>query len=149
MTPLGLARLQADEACRLTVYDDGTGARIVAGSKIVGNPTVGWGRNLASGGLRQEEADMMLANDLQAIQDALSADWTWFTPLDPVRQDVLMNMAYNLGVAGVLSFVAMAVNLGVGAYGMAADEVMNSEAARELPARYQRLADAMRTGAWS
>ena len=91
---------------------------------------------------------MMLANDLQAIQDALSADWTWFTPLDPVRQDVLTNMAYNLGVAGVLGFVAMAVNLGVGAYGMAADEIMNSEAARELPARYQRLADAMRTGTW-
>jgi hypothetical protein len=35
-------QIMADEGLRLTVYDDATGKPIVASSRVVGNPTIGY-----------------------------------------------------------------------------------------------------------
>lgn len=34
-------QIKADEGLRLAVYDDATGKPIVAGSRVIGNPTIG------------------------------------------------------------------------------------------------------------
>lgn len=42
MTDVLTTQIMADEGRRLQVYDDATGQPIVAGSRVVGNPTIGY-----------------------------------------------------------------------------------------------------------
>lgn len=42
MTNTLTTQIMAHEGLRLTVYDDATGKPIVAGSRVVGNPTIGY-----------------------------------------------------------------------------------------------------------
>ncbi len=151
MTPKGLERLKADEGCKLSAYDDATGTAIIPGSAVRGWPTIGYGRNLASAGVRQSEAQAMLTNDVNDNQADLMRMFPWFAALAPVRQDVLENMAYNEGEGpdGLRSFTKMLAHLAAGEWDGAADEILNSDAARALPARYGRLADAMRSAIWA
>lgn len=137
MTPEGIARLKADEGLRLMPYQDETG-----------NTTIGYGRNLSAGGISTGEASVMLDNDLARITDEL-LKFPWFGQLDPVRQDAIENMAYNLGVHGLLTFQRMIAALELGAWETAADECLVSRAARLLPNRYRRIAAAIRTGSWA
>lgn len=136
MTPDGISRLQADEGLRLHPYKDTSG-------KL----TIGRGRCLDTHGITEAEADALFANDVTSAEAALSGV-SWFVALDPVRRDAVINMAFNLGIAGLLEFHHMAAALAAGNFEQAAKECLDSQAARQLPARYGRLAAALRTGAW-
>lgn len=70
---------------------------------------------------------------------------TWSTQ-NAVRQSVLLGMGYNDGVTGLLGFKQMLAKLESGDYDGAADECLDSKSARELPARYGRYADRLRSG---
>jgi lysozyme len=81
------------EGMRLKPYPDTTG-----------NLTIGVGRNLTSKGITKEEALFMLDNDIEEVRSRLS-NLTWYRSLDAVRQDVCINMAFNLGFNGFLRFL--------------------------------------------
>ena len=67
--------------------------------------TIGIGRNLEDVGLRSEaEAKFLLRSDISAVQKELRERLPWFEDLDPDRQQVLTNMAFNLGVTGLIRF---------------------------------------------
>ena len=66
--------------------------------------------------------------------------------LSPARQDVIINMAYNLGLGGLFGFKMMWAALYRGDYDTAADEMLNSRWARQVKGRAVRLADEMRKG---
>jgi lysozyme len=136
MTPAGLAQLKADEGLRLQPYTDTNG-----------NLSIGYGRNLRAKGITAVEAVVLLNDDVAEVTNELSA-YLWYTNLDPVRQDVLINMAYNLGPWGLLGFHQMIAALEAGNTAEAAAQIEASAAAKELPARYGRLRDAMKTGSW-
>ena len=57
----------------------------------------------------------------------------------------LLDMAYNMGVPGLLGFQKMWAALAAGDYERAAEEALDSVYARELPARAGRVADRMRS----
>lgn len=136
MTPEGLARLCTDEGLRLAPYRDTRGFL-----------TIGYGRCLDRRGISEGEATMMLDNDIAALSAQLGA-MLFFRALDPVRQDVMLNLAYNLGIAGLLGFRRMIGALDMHDWNTAAAELLDSAAARELPVRYHRLADALIFGFW-
>jgi lysozyme len=136
MTPAGIARLKADEGLRLFPYRDTRGYL-----------SIGYGRNLDSKGIRASEADLMFANDVAEAEAILSQD-AWFSTLDPVRQDVCVNMMFNLGDHGFDSFIHFIRALHERDYNTAAAQILNSKADTEDPERYDRLAAAMRSGSW-
>ncbi len=110
-----------------------------------GKLTIGVGRNLEDKGISRDEALMMLKNDVEEVEKALST-YTWFKSLDEIRQKVLIDMAYNLGVGGLMQFKRMIASIEKGDYKSATSEMMNSKWAKQVGKRSDRLATMMRTG---
>ena len=117
----------------------------------MGRYTIGFGRNLSDVGISDNEAAMLLANDIHAAIDQLTSAFPWFSSLDDVRQRVLADMAFNQGLgdshAGLLSFHKMLTAVSVGDYDLAADEMLDSQWADEVKGRALVLAEMMRSGA--
>lgn len=65
---------------------------------------------------------------------------------DPVRRDVLIEMAYNLGVAGLMKFRKMWAAIEHKDWDTAAKEMTNSRWAEQVRGRANTLAVRMRTG---
>ncbi|MGG2041159.1 glycoside hydrolase family protein [Burkholderia gladioli] len=129
-----IAELSRDEGRKLKPYLD-----------TVGKTTIGVGRNLSDVGISDAECDVMLSNDIDRTVTWLDRNLPWWSQLDPVRQRVVVNMAFNMGGA-LLTFVNTLGAMQRGAYDAAADGMLDSKWARQVSARAQRLAQMMRTG---
>jgi SAM-dependent methyltransferase len=66
--------------------------------------------------------------------------------LDPVRRRVLQNMAFNLGVSGLLDFGNTLAKVRVGHYAEVAGNMLRSKWAGQVGKRAQRLASVMASG---
>lgn len=89
---------------RHVAYDDANRQHIVAGTHVVGNPTIGHGRLITSGnGLSDEEADYLLANDVAAAQ-ADAAKLPAFACLNQAQRDALTDIDFNVGGATIRDF---------------------------------------------
>ena len=127
-------------------------------------PHIGWGRCLQTKGLSddellalgfededdieeitQEQADFLFQTDIEdAIKDAQVVCEEYWNTLTPLRQEILVSMAYNLGRQGLRGFRRMHAALLAGNFDEAAKQMLDSDAAREQARnRYQRLAAAM------
>jgi lysozyme len=141
-----IKELILEEGTRLHVYDDATGLAVVPGYTLIGHPTIGVGRALDTHGISATEAQFLLDADLTGINTMLRA-YLWWVQLSSVRQFVICDLAFNVGVAGMLRFTRMIAALKVRDYDLAATEMLASNWATELPGRSHRLAQIMRTGA--
>lgn len=112
----------------------------------VGKITIGVGRNLTDRGLSDDEIDLLLADDLDEHWTKLTAALPWVESLNEVRQRVLLDMAFNLGVAGLLTFKQTLAAVHRGDWDAAASGMLDSKWARQVGARATRLATMMRTG---
>lgn len=114
--------------------------------------TIGIGRLIdkrKGGGISQAEAAMLLANDIARVMADVRRRLPWFDRLDPARQGVLLNMAFQMGVDGLMGFRNTLAMIERGDYDGAATGMLNSLWGREqTPARAARLAVQMRTGVW-
>lgn len=110
-----------------------------------GKLTIGVGRNLEDKGLSKQEALFLLRRDIAEITNELRK-YPWFETLDMVRQKVLIDMAFNLGINGLFSFKKMLSYLKAGDYEKAADEMVNSRWYGQVGDRSKRLVKMMRTG---
>ena len=129
------AELERDEGLRLKPYLD-----------TVGKTTIGVGRNLTDVGISQSEAYYLLQSDIARTGADLDHWIPWWFSLDEVRQRVLMNMAYNMGIAGLLTFTNTLQMIHDGRYQDAADAMLKSLWAHQVGPRAQRLSEMMRTG---
>ncbi len=115
-----------------------------------GRLTIGYGRNLDANGITEEEADRMLSSDLADVVRVLSVRLPIYN--DPtvshVRLSVLDNMAFNLGVSGLLQFKKMIAAFEKRDYDTAAKEMLNSKWAKQVKGRAVELSEQMRTGKW-
>lgn len=154
---LNVSRLQHQvreaEGFRATPYRD-----------TEGRWTVGYGRCLETHPLTLDEIlELLRASPLPRdvaerwMQDEIAACWGELLAAGPryrsilerlsdVRLRVLLEMAYQMGVGGVLGFRRMWDALEIGDYEKAASEMLDSRWRRQTPARAERLAWWMRTG---
>jgi lysozyme len=109
--------------------------------------TVGYGRNLLGAGLSPAEADLLLDNDIDAALRGCRLFFPWFATLDEVRQQVLVEMAFNLGLPRLLRFERMLAALERHDYATAAQEARRSQWARQVKGRADTLATMLETGA--
>lgn len=127
--------LTRDEGLRLKPYRD-----------TVGKLTIGIGRNLDDVGISQDEAMHLLDNDIARTTAALDKAIPWWRSLNDVRQRVVVNMAFNLGVAGLLGFKNTLAAMKAGRYADAAWGMLASKWATQVGERAKRLAAMMAKG---
>lgn len=108
--------------------------------------TIGVGRNLEDRGISREEALYLLDNDIRDHTDELRARFPVVDALTPARRDVLVNMAFNLGVPRLATFKRMWAAIEAGDYHRASMEMLDSKWARQVGKRAIELADTMRRG---
>ncbi len=122
------------------------GLRLKPYTCTAGKLTIGVGRNLTDRGITKTEAMLMLAHDIDDCCDDLDRALPWWRTLDPVRQRVLANMCFNLGLAKLLTFKNTLAAVEAGDYLRAADGMRASLWARQVGQRAERLAQMMATG---
>jgi lysozyme len=142
------SQLRRDEGTRLTVYPDSRGFN-----------TIGTGHNLDANPLPDydlsnftpDDAASVLKDDVARITARLLADIPWLAKLqqsDPVRFGVFQNMAFNMGVGGVMEFHHDLADTQAGNYAQAALDMKASAWYTQVGARAQRLCVQMATGVW-
>ena len=109
--------------------------------------TIGYGRNLDANPVTLEEATYLLMNDIDRAEIAAIRAVPSFHYHDELRRDVLIQMAFQMGEAGLASFRQMIAALQVADYGEAARQMRESKWWREdSRSRAEELARRMETG---
>lgn len=140
-------RLLAHEGLRLQVYDDATGAYIRPGTRVVGNPTIGIGTLIGpGGGITEAEAHYLLQNRINIAVAGVKQLVPDMRALNDARFDVLVEMAFQMGVAGLAKFENTLQAVRDKRWADAAVGMLASTWALQTPKRAQALAAIMRTG---
>ncbi len=117
----------------------------------LGFTTIGVGRLIDArrgGGLSDSEIDYLLSNDIEEKTAQVLAALPWASKLSETRRAVLINMAFQLGVGGLLKFKRALGSIEDGQYSEAAMEMLDSLWAQQTPERAKRLSKQMTTGEW-
>lgn len=145
-----IQRLVLHEGCVLKIY------RCPAGYL-----TIGVGRNLETNPLTEEEkrvcgdykhgitrnaAYYLLRNDIARVEKELRKKVPFYETLNDDRQYALLDMAFNLGLAGLLKFKKMLMAMATGYWEEAAKECLDSKYARDTGKRALRIAETIKTG---
>lgn len=111
--------------------------------------TIGYGTMIderKNGGITRPEAAVLLHNRLRVVVDELNKSIPWWNKLDEVRCLVLVDMAYNLGVEGLLFFHQTLKAVENGDWEAAARGMEHSLWYKQVGRRSVRLVKMMRTG---
>jgi len=100
------------------------------------------------GGLMPEEDAFIVNNRLRIINEQLDKRIPWICKLDPARRGVLVNMAFQMGIDGLLGFRNTLATIEKGNYRLASEQMLQSLWARQTPARANRLSVQMASGVW-
>ena len=132
------------------VYDTSTGKPLVKASTLMGHMTTGVGRNLSTVGLRPNEIDYLLENDLRIAEDiVINALGHHSPPKDSARWAALVDMAFTLGEHKFYDFRYMLKAASEGRWTDAAEEVLDSVWARhQASERAERDAEMIRSNKW-
>ena len=151
-----MQKLVAHEGMRLDVYKD-----------TLGINTIGIGRNLDDRGITKDELDWMdypsieyvysdgiteadavylAQNDVQIVEEELVRAHPCVEELDAVRQLVLVDMAFNLGVPRLSKFKKMWAAIHENKFDVAAKEMLDSRWANQVKSRAVKLSNAMYNG---
>lgn len=133
-------QLRRDEGERLSAYQDHLGYWTI-GVGILIDARKG-------GGLLPEESEFIFNNRLRLLNKELDQRLPWIKKLDPARRGVLVNMAFQMGIAGLLGFKNTLALIERGEYAKASHEMLGSKWAQQTPARANRLSVQMRSGEW-
>lgn len=135
MNSLLISDLKRDEGLRLNPY------RCPAGDL-----TIGYGRNLEKLGISLAEAEMLLRFDVERLEGMLRRQ-PFYLNLSQVRKDVVLNMAFNLGITRLFKFKKMIAALKRSDYESAAREMTDSVWYHQVGERSKRLVYMMRNDA--
>ena len=119
--------------------------------------TIGYGHNLdanplpgmsAASLLSEEQARNLLAEDIYKQEKHLCRTLAFTRTLDPVRYAVLVNMCFNLGIGGLLTFRNTLSDISSGEYTAAARRMLRSRWASQVGKRAVELSRQMDSGVW-
>lgn len=111
-----------------------------------GKLTIGYGWNLEDNDLPDHIACLMLMHHINYEIKPGLAKYDWYRELDDVRKQVIIDMAYQMGVHGVMKFGKMISAIKYKYWDEAAKELLDSRYAAQTPERAHRNAEVMLTG---
>ncbi|GAB1578688.1 glycoside hydrolase family protein [Bordetella petrii] len=132
--------LRGDEGEVLHAYQD-----------HLGYWTIGVGRLIdkrKGGGISRTESALLLSNDIAEKEAELDRRLPWWRELPDARRAVILAMAFQMGVDGLLSFKNTLTMVRAGNFEGAARGMLLSLWARQTPERAHRMAEQMRTNTW-
>ena len=121
------------------------GYREKAYQDTVGVWTIGYGTNLQVLEVDSEVATKWLIEELERCAESVDK-LEGLGHISPARRDVLIEMAYNLGINGLRRFRNTLNLIRACAYEKAAAAMLDSKWARQVGPRADRLAERMRIG---
>lgn len=121
--------LERDEGRRRKAYRD-----------TVGKLTIGVGRNLDDKGLRDDEINLMLRNDIKEAESELDRTQPWWRDHPAAVQGVLLNLMFNLGATRLGKFITTLSLIKRRDYRGAANQLRRTLYARQVGQRAERLA---------
>mgnify|MGYP002629922797 CR=1 FL=1 len=133
-------QLRRDEGEVLHAYSD-----------HLGYLTIGVGRLIdkrKGGGITQAEAAYLLQNDIDRVSSEIFRRIPWAETLDQARLGVLIAMAFQMGVDGLLKFKTTLKRIQERDYAGASQSMLDSLWAQQTPARAKRLSQQILTGVW-
>jgi lysozyme len=122
------------EGTRLAPYRDAAGNLIVAPDDFA--------ERMGARGTRMA----VLEIDVRTVARELEEQWPTVGKLDAVRQRVLIHLAFNMGVTGLLTMMRLVSAVESRFWEAAADDMLVSQWAKQEPRRASVLAAMMRTG---
>ena len=133
----------------MLMSQEGTGPRDQHGRFLpypdsLGKLTIGYG-HLVEKGVPPDIALMLFNTDIADALDDVQHVCSCYDQLSRPRQLVLVSLAYNLGREKLSQFVRFLGAIHLSHWEEAADELLNSKAAKQAPERYSQLATMMRT----
>ena len=128
-------QLERDEGRRHTAYTD-----------TAGHLTLGVGHNLNTP-LSDAAIDQILDDDIRGAMAECALIPFWMN-LSEVRQAVLVNLAFNMGFQGLMTFRRMLAAMDAENWNQAAQELLDSKYAKQVGARADRLALQLSTDQW-
>lgn len=113
-----------------------------------GNETLGIGWNIRSLPMTLEQALAINRDHIRYFEKELQRLLSFYDNLDQVRQCVLVDMAFNMGIEEFMGFKRFLHMIELGGYDEAAQEMLNSVWDKEVKTRAIRLSKMMETGQW-
>lgn len=107
--------------------------------------TCGVGWNMDANPMRESEVIFRLRNDLLEAK-GYAEKFDWFKNLNEVRQNVIIEMIFNLGLNKFNQFQKMIIAIKNNHFSEAAHEMLNSKWATQVKGRAERLAAQMESG---
>jgi lysozyme len=107
-------------------------------------PTIGIGHNLRDKPISKRASRMILEDDIADTIDALDKNLPWWNKMDDERQNVLVNMCFNMGIGTLLQFKNTLKAMEDGLYEEAAEGMANSLWAKQVGSRADRLIKIMK-----
>ncbi len=138
-----------NEAGEHVVYDDATGKPIKKGDQLVGIPTIGWGQNLVDLGLPDSICEQLMGVVITNTHYALKRQFPVYQKLDRIRQEALLDMAFNLGIAGIGKFKKMWAALAAEDYEEAGHQMLDSAWHGQVGSRAEELEEMIVTGRYT
>tara|TARA_R100000149_G_C5815064_1_gene96732 strand:- start:108 stop:545 length:438 start_codon:yes stop_codon:yes gene_type:complete len=108
-----------------------------------GYVTLGVGRNVEELGITEEEARYLLDNDILRVGEELDNAIPWWRDMSEVRQRVVVDMVFNLGISRFLNFRKAINAMQEQDWEEAAAQMLDSRWADQVGQRSHRLAKAM------
>jgi lysozyme len=106
----------------------------------LGNPTIGYGTLLP---LSKAEATMLIRHRLLRMQKELFETSEVYRQVGSPIKSILDNMAYQMGVKGLLKFKKTLAHIANHDYILASAEMLNSKWAEQTPNRALELSEMM------
>jgi lysozyme len=127
--------IELGEGCKLTAYKDTEGIW-----------TIGWGTNLQSLRIDQELADKWKTEKIKSVIVSAKMFPEWQFLDTDARQNVFIEMVYNMGPMRVSGFTEMRKAITKQDWETAAKEGLSSKWATQVGQRANRLMEMLRTG---
>ncbi len=90
--------------------------------------------------------DFLLEKDIERVIKELSSEYRWFTDLDEVRKDAMIDISFNLGATKLRKFVLALDAMERADYKTASEEFLDSDWSRTVKGRSVELASMIATG---
>jgi len=100
-------------------------------------------------GLDPDVIELQLDNDIDRKEREVLDAFPWYQDLNDVRQEIVLNMAFNLGLTRFKGFRMTIDAISRHDFLTASQEMLDSKWAGQVGSRALRLSEAMRTGEWT